>query len=413
MNTMKRHNFLILLLAINSLFAQQNTTAKIKAVNKNGLHKIILPAEIRSFSKENLSDFRIYDAKQNEVPYFVVQDKNQATASGFSEFKLVSKTVIPRKKTTIIVETPEKTIDEMVLSITNSVVTKTFDISGSNDQKEWFGLINKAQLFNLESARGLSVSKTVALPLSSYRFLKIEFDDKKTLPINVLKVGVFTNKISNNNVQEILPKSSTITQYPSQKSTRIRVVFENRQIVNQIVFNIASPRLYKRKGRVYLDKIREIKHKTETYQKTISTFDLNSDRKKPVNTTQLFEKVFYIEIENQDNQPLSFSEIRFFQNQVSIIADLKAGEEYNIKTGNPKAEAPIYDLENFKSKMTNHLPQTTIYKIKRQNSNTIKVKIKSMWEQTWFMWLCIGLGGIAIVYFTSKLVKDMKNNPAN
>ena len=413
MNPMKRNNFLILLLAINSLFAQQNTTAKIKAVNENGLHKIILPAEIRSFSKENLSDFRIYDAKQNEVPYFVVQDKNQATASGFSEFKLVSKTVIPRRKTTIIVETPEKTIDEMVLSITNSVVTKTFDISGSNDQKEWFGLINKAQLFNLESARGLSVYKTVALPLSSYRFLKIEFDDKKTLPINVLKVGVFTNKISNNNVQEILPKSSTITQYPSQKSTRIRVVFENRQIVNQIVFNIASPRLYKRKGRVYLDKIREIKHKTETYQKTISTFDLNSDTKKPVNTTQLFEKVFYIEIENQDNQPLSFSEIRFFQNQVSIIADLKAGEEYNIKTGNPKAEAPIYDLENFKSKMTNHLPQTTIYKIKRQNSNTIKVNIKSIWEQTWFMWLCIGLGGIAIVYFTSKLVKDMKNDPAN
>ncbi len=409
MNPMKRNNFLILLLAINSLFAQQNTTAKIKAVNKNGLHKIILPAEIRSFSKEDLSDFRIYDAKQNEIPYFVVQDKNQATASGFSEFKLVSKTLIPRKKTIIVVETPEKTIDEMVLSITNSVVTKTFDISGSNDQKEWFGLINKAQLFNLESARGLSVFKTVALPLSSYRFLKIEFDDKKTLPINVLKVGVFTNKISNNNVQEILPKSSTITQYPSQKSTRIRVVFENRQIVNQIVFNVASPRLYKRKGRVYLDKIREIKHKTETYQKTISTFDLNSDRKKPVNTTQLFEKVFYIEIENQDNQPLSFSEIRFFQNQVSLIADLKAGEDYNIKTGNPKAIAPKYDLENFKSKMASNLPETKIYNINRQNSNTISVEEKSIWEQTWFMWLCIGLGGIAILYFTIKLVKDMKN----
>lgn len=407
---MKRNKFLILLLAINGLFAQQNTTAKIKSVNENGLYKIILPADIRSFSKEDLSDFRIYDAKQNEVPYFIIQDKNQATASGFSEFKLVSKTVIPKKKTTIIVETPEKTIDEMVLSITNSVVTKSFDISGSNDQKEWFGLINKAQLFNLESARGLSVFKTLALPLSSYRYLKIEFDDKKTLPINVLKVGVFTNKISNNNVQEIFPKSSTITQYPSRKQTSIRVVFGNRQIVNQIVFNTTSPRFYKRNGRVYLYKIREIKRKTETYKKTISTFELNSDLKKPIKTAQLFEKVFYLEIENQDNQPLAFSEIRFFQNQLFLIADLKAGEAYSIKTGNPKAEAPEYDLENFKSKMSNNLPQTTIYKINRQNSNTIKVKEKSIWKQTWFMWLCIGLGGIAILYFTVKLVKDMKNN---
>jgi hypothetical protein len=159
-----------------------------------------------------------------------------------------------------------------------------------------------------------------------------------------------------------------------------------------------------------LYKIREIKRKTETYKKTISTFELNSDLKKPIKTAQLFEKEFYLEIENQDNQPLAFSEIRFFQNQLFLIADLKAGEAYSIKTGNPKAEAPEYDLENFKSKMSNNLPQTTIYKINRQNSNTIKVKEKSIWKQTWFMWLCIGLGGIAILYFTVKLVKDMKNN---
>lgn len=407
---MKPNNFLILLLAINGLFAQQNTTAKIKVVEKNGLHKIILPADIRSFSKEDLGDFRIYDARQKEVPYFVIQDKNQATASGFSEFKLVSKTVITKKKTVIIVETPEQPINEIVLSITNSVVTKTFDISGSNDQKEWFGLINKAQLFHLQSVKGLSVFKTLALPLTCYRYLKIEFDDKKTLPINVLRAGVFNNKTKNNNGQEIFPKSSVITQDPSQKKTRIRVVFDNRQIVNQILFNTISPRFYKRNGRVYLNKIREIKHKTETYQKTISTFELNSDIKKPVHIAQLFEKVFYIEIENQDNQPLAFSEIRFFQNQVYLIADLKAGEKYSVKTGNPKAEAPKYDLENFKSKMDNNLPQTTIYDIDRQNTNTIKVREKSIWEQTWFMWLCIGLGGIAILYFTIKLVKDMNNN---
>ncbi|HSN47613.1 MAG TPA: hypothetical protein VLR29_02525 [Flavobacterium sp.] len=407
---MKLNKFIILLLSINGLFAQQNTTAKIRSVNENGLHKIFLPAEIRSYSKEDLGDFRIYDAKNNEVPYFVIPATSQAKSNSFSEFKLISKNVLPGKKTTIVIETPKTSINEIVLSIANSVVTKYYDISGSNDQKEWFGMINNAELFNLQSVKGLSVFKTLELPLSSYRYLKIEFDDKKTLPINVLKVGVFANKIINNNVQEIHPKSSTITQYPSQKKTRIRVLFDNKQIVNQIVFNISSPRLYKRNARVYLNKIREIKHRTETYQKTISTFELNSDLKKPVNINQLFEKEFTIEIENQDNQPLSFSEIKFFQNQVSIIADLKAGEKYGIKTGNPKAAAPKYDLENFKSKMADNLPKTTIYKIKRQNSNTISVEKKSIWQQTWFMWLCIGLGGIAILFYTVKLVKDMKNN---
>jgi len=66
-------------------------------------------------------------------------------------------------------------------------------------------------------------------------------------------------------------------------------------------------------------------------------------------------------------------------------------------------------LENFKSKMANNLPETTIYKINRQNSNTISVEKKSIWQQTWFMWLCISLGGISILYYSIKLVKDMKN----
>lgn len=409
MNPMKLNKFIILLLSINGLFAQQNTTAKIKSVNENGLHIIILPAEIRSFSKEDLSDFRIYDAKNKEVPYFVIPPTSQAKLNNLSEFRIISKNTIPGKKTTIIVKTPEKTIDRIVLAITNSVVTKSYDISGSNDQREWFGLINKAQLFNLQSVQGLGVFKTVELPLSSYRYLKIEFDDKKTLPINVFKIGVFANKTSNNTFQEIFPKSSVTTQYPSQNKTRIRVIFDNKQIVNQIAFNISSPNLYKRKGRVYLNKIREVKHRTETYQKTISTFELNSDLKKPIKIQQLFEKEFFIEIENEDNQPLTFSDIRFFQNQVAIVTDLKGGEEYGIKTGNPKAIAPQYDLENFKSKITNNLPETTIYKINRQNSNTISVEKKSIWQQTWFMWLCIGLGGISILYYSIKLVKDMNN----
>jgi hypothetical protein len=264
MNPMKLNKFIILLLSINGLFAQQNTTAKIKVVHENGLHKINLPAEIRSYSKEDLSDFRIYDAKNKEVPYFLIPTTSQTKLNNLSEFKIISKNTIPGKKTIIIVETPEKTIDRIVLAITNSVVTKTYDISGSNDQKEWFGLINKAQLFNLQSVQGLGVFKTVELPLSSYRYLKIEFDDKKTLPINVFKIGVFANKTSNNNVQEIAPKSSVATQYPSQKKSRIRVMFDNKQIVNQIAFNISSPNLYKRKGRIYLNKIREVKHRIPT-----------------------------------------------------------------------------------------------------------------------------------------------------
>lgn len=406
---MKLNKFLLFILAVNGLFAQQNTTAKIKTVAVSGLHKIVLPPEIRSFSKEDLSDFRIFDAKGTEIPYFVIQENNQAVSSSFSECKLISKTVIPKKKTTIIFENPKTSIDEIVISITNSDVIKPYSISGSNDQKEWFGLINNSQLYNLENSQETSVFKTIKLPLSSYRYLKIDFDDKKTLPVNILKIGFFTNEIKNNEVQEILPKSSQTAQLPSQKKTRIHIVFDNRQIVNQLTFDITNPSLFKRNARIYVLKSHQVKHKTENYQETLYEFELNSDSKNAINIPQLFEKDFFVEIENQDNQPLSIAKISCFQNQVSVIADLKANEKYTVKTGNPKRNAPHYDLENFKSKMTTTLPEATIYKIEHPNFNNSEAKNKSIWQQPWFMWICIGLGGIAVLYFTINLIKDMNN----
>jgi hypothetical protein len=135
---------------------------------------------------------------------------------------------------------------------------------------------------------------------------------------------------------------------------------------------------------------------------------LNSNLKNTFNIPQLFGKEFYIEIENQDNQPLSFSKISFFQNQISVIADLKTTENYTIKTGNSKEISPNYDLENFKSKIATNLPEATIYEIKHPILNKIKASEKSIWQKPWFLWICIGLGGISILYFTASLIKDMK-----
>jgi hypothetical protein len=407
---MKTNKFILIILAINGLFAQENTTAKIESVSENGLHKVNIPAEIRSFSKEDLSDFRIFDANKKEVPYFIIQENKDNLLSRFSKFKVITKIAIPRKSTTIIFENPKTSIDEIVLSIANSDVIKSFSISGSNDQKEWFGLINNSQLSNLENSQGTSSFKTVSVPLSSYHFLKISLDDRKTLPINILKIGSIINSQQTNSLQEIIPKSIQTGEILAQKSTRIHIAFDHTQIINQLVFNISKPNLFQRKARIYLLKSEEIKHKKRTIEETIADFELNSETKNTINIPQLFKKDFYIEIENKDNQPLTIAGIRFFQNRMVLVADLKTNEKYSIQTGNSKLNAPEYDLENFTTKISNNLPDAKITEIKHSETNKKNAENKSIWQQAWFMWLCIGIGGIAILYFSTSLVKDMKNN---
>lgn len=406
---MKYNKFILLLFLVNLSISQNSTTAKIKTVATNGLHKIVLPPAIRSFSKQDVSDFRIFDSKQNEVPYFLVQNESKKVTNNFNEYKIVSKTVVPKKSTSIIIEIPSiQNYEQISLFIANSNVIKRYSISGSDDQKEWFGLSNAQELHDLTSNTETYVLKTISLPLCSYKFLKIDLDDKKTLPINILKAGNFKTQTQSDSLLQITPKSFTVTQLPSKKETLFRIAFDSPQIINQVTFEISKPNFYTRNATIYKNESREIKHKTEAYPISIASFVLSSKTKNTFDIPEMFEKEFFIKIENQDNQPLGITGVKCMQITVSIIADLNANEEYIIKTGNPNLSAPQYDLSNFKNSISGNLPKTSIYEIRKIVLTENACADKSFWQQAWFMWTCIILGGIAIVYFTTSLVKDMK-----
>ena len=230
------------------------------------------------------------------------------------------------------------------------------------------------------------------------------------MPVNILKIGFFTNKTSSPKVEEVFAKNTSIQQIPAEKKTRVYINFKHPQIVNQISFSISSPNLFQRNALIYVNKKRAMNQKGRIFPETMTNFELNSNTKNSFSIPQLFEKEFFIEIENRDNQPLTLTKIQFFQNQIAVVADLKANEKYTIQTGNPKRNSPEYDLENFKNSIDNNLPKAKIYDIKHIAEKDNSAKDKSFWQQSWFMWLCIGLGGLATAFFTTSLVKDMKNN---
>lgn len=407
---MKHYSFLLLLLLANLSIAQYNTTAKIKTVTQNGLHKIVLSPEIRSFSKQDISDFRIFDSKENEVPYFLIQNGNETTTTNFNEYKIVSKTSIPKKSTSVVIENPStQNYEKISLFIANSNVVKTYSVSGSNDQKEWFGLSNGQELYDLSSTNETFVVKTIAFPLCSYKFLKIDLNDKKTLPINILKAGSFKSQIESNSLVQLVPKNFKVNQIPLKKETLIHIVFDAPQTINQVIFEISKPNFYTRNATIYKKKTVKRKRKTIAYEDAITYLELNSKTKNTFKIPEIFEKEFFIKIENQDNQPLTIIGVKCMQIPVSIIADLNANEEYTVKTGNPNLASPQYDLSNFRNSISNNLPETLIYEVKRTASGKNIIAEKSFWQQAWFMWACILLGGIAILYFTSSLIKDMKS----
>lgn len=404
------NKFFILLFIANLSFAQNNiTTAKIKSDGKDGFHKLVLPTEIRSSSNDDLSDFRIFDSKKNEVPYYFEARSNQSSNTKFVPYKIISKTVVPNKNTVLIFENPKSTINEVILEMANSNITKPYSISGSMDNQKWFGLVNNASLSTIYPEESPSGFSTVSIPTCFYKYLKIDFNDKKTLPINILNVGFFNSKISKETLLNVPYKSKSIKELKLGKKTQIQINFDNPQITNQISFTISNPKLYKRNVSVYKKATRKVKHKFENYQEQLASFELNSEANNTFDISQIFEKELIIEIENQDNQPLTISDIQFFQIPIYIITDLKANENYTITTGNKDLNTPQYDLENFKNSISTNLPEAQIIETKQIKNNPKTTANKTLWQESWFMWLCISIGGIAIAYFATSLAKDMNN----
>lgn len=405
---MKLNKFIALIFLTQLSFGQYQTTGKLKKVTQNGFHEIIISPEVRSFSKRDLSDIRLFDSKGNEVPYFIQSPKNSASNT-FEEYTIVSKIVSPKKSTSVIIAIlSNKSHNQLSLFIANSDVEKKYSISGSDDQKEWFGISNSQVLYDLSSTSETSVVKTISYPLNTYRYLKIDFDDQKTLPLNVLKAGNFTSQIQKSFLQKVTPKKSVIAENNAEKETQIQVLFDAPQVINQISFEISKPTYYSRKAILYKKVRKETKRKVVEFDEEIVSFDLNSNIKNTFTIGEIFEKEFFIKIENHDNQPLSISKISYNQKPISIVADLNSDENYILKTGNKSLTEPEYDLSNFKNNIASELPQTSVYDIQQKTTLKKQIENKSFWQQSWFMWFCILLGGTTILFFTVSLVKDLK-----
>jgi len=402
--TMKKLISLIPIL-IASFSLAQNYQGKINKVSENGLHKILLTPEVRSASQNNIDFLRIFDAKNNEVPYVIYEGKSNN--SSLKNFIIISKTAVPHVATSVIISNENAlNLDQLNLKIANTSVDKKYNISGSNDQKEWFGLVSNKIISDLNEAGKTSVERNFSFPLNNYKFLKFDFIDKNSLPINVLEASLKENRSVNQSKTELQNFNQKIETDKKQKQTRITITFQSPQVIDGIGFDISSPSYYLRDARILINKTRVYKKSSEDYIENISAFQLNSKSKNRFDVQSFFAKEFIIEIDNQDNPALEIKTIHLFQSPVSILTDLKSNENYTLKIDSTWS-APQYDLANSGIDFNQNYPVATLSKLEKLEQTKSKEEAKTFWQTPLFMWICIVLAVAIIGYFAVGLIKDM------
>lgn len=402
---MKIKFILVLVFSITFGFAQSHK-GTIVNIEEDGLHKILMDSKVRSASQDNLDYFRILDKNKNEVPYVVFDNSNRNTLL-FKKLEILNKFSIKDSISSFVIENYNTKFNgELGIVISNSKISKSFNVSGSNDQNDWFGLISNQSLLDLNNENGTSVEKVISFPSNNYKFLKIEFNDKNSLPINVLSIGFYKGEKKAIETSTLIDFNYKISENRKDKKTTISFSSDNFQKVDGISFEI-STKLFSRNARIFVNRSRKIKKRTENYQEEISSFVLNSNTSNAFQLNGFFEKEFTIEIENQDNQPLVFSKIELLQNSVYVISDLKSNEKYEVVIDSTFSK-PQYDLASFIKETKIDYPIAIIADFSKIETRKSNASEKSFWQTKAFMWICI-LFGIAIIgYFAMGLLKDMK-----
>ncbi len=411
-----KYSLLITLFVSLTTFAQ-NYTGSIHPINENGLHKIMLPIKVRAVSNENYNFLRIKDSLKNDVPYVLIYN-NDKKFSTFEQLKIASKQVIKDSVTSIIIENKSaEKLATITLKIANTKIRKSYNIYGSDNDSEWFGLISNRILpyksTPKKTASGkIFLEQTINFPLNTYPFLRINFDDKNSLPINILEAGVYKSEIFTQNAIQINQyKQKAISTEKKKKVTQLKFTAENSHKINSISFKINSD-FFLRNAKILVKRERKIKKRVETYIETIASFQLNSKNKNSFTFNNLNEKEFIIEIENKDNPALAIENIQLFQKPIYLIANLKKANNYKIIVDSTLTK-PSYDLGNFISSTTKNIAETSITSFSKNKSKTVLPKNTPFWQTTIFMWICIVLSGSFIIYVAFSLIKDIGNQENN
>lgn len=407
---MKRSLSIIFFLCCIHAFNAQEYSGAIPPVNADGIYTIALSPEIHSASLSRTDAIRILDGKNNEIPYWAYTDWGQAEDSRFIPFPITSKTGVAGEQSAVIVENGTgRSIDKMTLKIASTEVSKTYSISGSNDGEQWFGLVNREYLRRLSEPGKTVTEKTFSFPLNSYRYIRWDFNDKRTLPVNVQEAGIYENpgKVKVPNRIEIQGAHLETQQDKAGKKTIVHVRFAEPQRINAVKFDVEGPGLFLRRAHIRAKRSRDVRKRTETYTTTIKTLELDSQEENRFDALNIFEREFTVEIENGDNLPLENIEIRFFQNPVYLVAELRAGKKYRIAV-NTSFSAPDYDIGHFKALFRDSLPRVEISSLKKVVPEETATPDIPFWKTRVFLWLCIIAAAVFISYFSWKLLNDIK-----
>lgn len=396
---MKLYLFIILSLLLSpGIFAQSVWTEEIQPVEVSGYYNIQLGQGIIAKSLgSDLSDLKILDSKNNEVPYFLRSVNPIREISRFENYNLKQNQVKDSLNIVTIDNQEKEDINRFYIIIRKADVSKYASLRGSNDQKQWYIVRQKTSISGFGDADEVLI---LDFPKGNYRYYEITLENNQNSPLEVLKVG----KIKNSNIYAQFTELQLghFLQKESISDKRTYITFPDSQDtyrISKLEIGINNKAYYFRHA-VMSDSISHSRVTFDLSSKGNNTFFINSF---------LFSRNTSIAIENHNNPPLKVDSVKAYGLNRYVCAYLEEGQSYIIRVGSKDKTPPKYDIEYFQNDIPADLPV-----IKTNNLQSIVAKnAEQARELSWiekpvFLWGVIIIIGLFLLFICVKMIKEMK-----
>ena len=398
------------LLSVFGLFAQDfQYEANLNKVEQEGYYTITLAPDLLGLTTRNQSDLRLMDDAGNEQPYIKDQEAFASLTSLFVKYTILEKMYEKDTVSYLIFHNPEKRkINNVSFVVKNTAVQKRARLSGSDDRGNWYVIKNDYLLHSMESHQNTTELRMLNFPLSDYTYFKLEINDNRTLPINIVEVGFYdTQKSKGISTTFNCP---IVSQMDSAKHTYVKLVLPDTVYAEKLKLDLSGSEFYSRNAKVLVKNEYFTRKKKRVFNFTvIGSGNLNSNSSNEIDLGGVTVKELYLEIENKDNPPLNVDGVTGSLLNKYIIAELQPNKSYHLSFGNNKLKAPEYDLVKFRDKIKVQPTKVKHQEVRNLKKKTLETNETPVFDNVYFVWLIIGIVGIGLAIISFKMLKEIGN----
>jgi len=388
--------------------------ADVGKVDSTGVYKIALkPGLVAKSVNSSLYDIRLVDDKGRFVAYVIITNPKDKLKPFFYTFPEVKQVAGSDTVTTYIAENIDKInpgdsnhrfkISQLWLKIRNTTVTRSVNLSGSDDLEHWFAIKEGIRLQEAGDSNETEYEQMLDFPESNYRYFRIQISNSNKDLIPITRAGIYLPDAKGDKEPgrlTQLPQARIITKN-GDKQTSYYVGLDDMYVVDGLLLDIPSPRYYNRHISIY----------DAGDRNTAKLYDdsITSTRRSVLAISAKTNKL-RIDITNGDDNPLVVKNITAMVLPQFAVAYLEKGRQYYLLDGDSTANEVSYDLTFLHSKPMSEFPvieHSAVYKNPVFASVTLSVKH----DYTLLIWVSIAVVLLILGLLTWRMVKELNTKP--